>query len=163
MSVVSCWVLSILGVIVLSILVEMILPNSTISKFIKNIFGYLIIIIILSPVFTFFSNKNFDINSIFETSSVSIQEDFVANVNRQVITALENSIIYDCKKEGILNIQVGIEANIFETKLSITQINVDIKNLVIQKNYEHKNIKTSITDIILDNVVIDRELIVFYE
>ncbi|MBR2221338.1 MAG: stage III sporulation protein AF, partial [Clostridia bacterium] len=62
MSTISTWVLSIVGIIILSILVDLILPSGKTSSFIKNIFGYLIIVVILSPVFTFFTNKDFSVN-----------------------------------------------------------------------------------------------------
>lgn len=162
MSSISIWVLSIVGIIVLSILVDIILPSGQSSKFIKNIFGYLIIIVILSPIFSFFTNKTFDLNLIFETSAVEIQDNFIGKINRQILDRLEEGIEVECYDIGLDNIDVGIEADIFQNDIDITQISVDISKIVIRENFSHTNIKVSITEIVLDNVNVQKELIVFY-
>lgn len=162
MSSISIWVLSIVGIIVLSILVDIILPSGQSSKFIKNIFGYLIIIVILSPIFSFFTNKTFDLNLIFETSAVEIQDNFIGKINRQILDRLEEEIEVECYDIGLDNIDVGIEADIFQNDIDITQISVDISKIVIRENFSHTNIKVSITEIVLDNVNVQKELIVFY-
>ena len=163
MSEVSGWILAIVGIVVLSILVDLILPSTNTSKFIKNIFGYIIIIVILSPVFSFFSQKNFSINDIFSGKNVEIQQDFVASVNRQFLSGVEKSIEQSCSDEGIKFVEVGIESDIFENNLKIRKINVNLKGVVIDKNSSHTNIKTAITAIILQNIKVEKEIIVFYE
>lgn len=163
MSAISIWVLSIVGIIILSILVDLILPSGSMSKFIKSIFGYLIIVVILSPVFSFFSGKNFSINDIFSSNSVEIQDGFVAGVNRQFLDSVEDAIEKSCQAQGIKFIEVGIEADIFESEIEIKQISVNLKNVVIDQNFQHTNIKTAVTSIIKENIKIDEEIIKFYE
>lgn len=163
MSAVSSWVLSIVGIVVLSILVDLILPSGSTSKFIKGIFGYLIIIVVLSPVFSFFSQKNFSVNDIFSGPSVEIQQDFVANVNRQFLDSVEKSIEKACLDEGIKFIEVGITADIFDNNLKITNISVNLSGVVIDENFQHTNIKNDITKIILNTIKVNKEIIVFYE
>lgn len=163
MSSISIWVLSIVGIIVLSILVDIILPSGQSSKFIKNIFAYIIIIVVLSPVFSFFTNKTFDLNLIFETSAVELQENFIAKINRQMLDRIENDIEDECSDIGLKNIEVGIQADIFQSTVNITQVSIDISKIVISENYSHTNIRVSITEIVLDNVNVEKELIIFYE
>ena len=163
MSTISIWVLSIVGIIVLSMLVDLLLPSGSMSKFIKSIFGYLIIVVILSPVFSFFSQKNFSINDIFSASNVQIQDSFVANVNRQFLDSVENSIEKSCHEKGIKFVEVGIEADIFENEIEIKQISVNLKNIVITDEVKHTNIRTSIISIIKENIKVKEEIIKFYE
>ena len=163
MSGISAWVLSIVGIIILSMLVDMILPDGKMSSFIKNIFGYLIIVVMLSPVFTFFTNKDFSFNDLFDSSRVEIQDDFIANVNRQFLDKAEKSIEVACEDQGIKFVEIGIQADIFENQITIKQISVNIKNVVIDPNFQHTNIKTSILQIIQDNMKIEKEVVVFYE
>lgn len=163
MSAISIWVLSIVGIIILSILVDLILPSGSMSKFIKSIFGYLVIVVILSPVFSFFSGKNFSINDIFSPSSVEIQDGFVAGVNRQFLDTMEDAIEQSCQANGIKFVEVGIEANIFESQIEITKISVNLKNVVIDENFNHTNIKTEIIRAVKENIKIEEEIIVFYE
>lgn len=163
MSTISIWVLSIVGIIVLSMLVDLLLPSGSMSKFIKSIFGYLIIVVILSPVFSFFSQKNFSINDIFSSSNVQIQDSFVANVNRQFLDSVEKSIEKSCHEKGIKFVEVGIEADIFENEIEIKQISVNLKNIVITDEVKHTNIRTSIISIIKENIKVKEEIIKFYE
>lgn len=160
---ISSWILSILGVILLSILVDIILPDGKSSKFIKGVFGYLIIIVILVPIFKFITKKEFNFDDIFKSSPVNVQPDFIASVRRQYLTTLENEIKNKCEEEGLKNIKIGIEADVFAENMTIIQISVDVQNIVIDKNSSHKDIKTTITNIILKNINIEKELIVFYE
>ena len=163
MNTISIWVLSIVGIIVLSMLVDLLLPSGSMSKFIKSIFGYLIIVVILSPVFSFFTQKNFSINDIFSSSNVQIQDSFVANVNRQFLDSVEKSIEKSCHEKGIKFVEVGIEADIFENEIEIKQISVNLKNIVITDEVKHTNIRTSIVNIIKENIKVKEEIIKFYE
>lgn len=163
MSAISTWVLSIVGIIILSILVDLILPSGKTSSFIKNIFGYLIIVVILSPVFTFFTSKEFSVNDLFDKENVQIQDGFVASVNRQFLDNAEKAIEKACEEEGFRFVEVGIEADIFENQLIINQISVNLKFVVIDDKAKNKNIKTSILDIVQDNIKIEKEIVVFYE
>ncbi|MBR5012609.1 MAG: stage III sporulation protein AF [Clostridia bacterium] len=163
MSTVSIWVLSVVGIIILSMLVDLILPSGSMSKFIKSIFGYLIIVVILSPVFSFFTQKNFSINDIFSSSSVQIQDSFVVNVNRQFLDSIEQSIEKTCYDRGIKFVEVGIEADIFENEIEVKQISVNLKNIVITDQNKHTNIRTSIIAVIKENIKIQEEIIKFYE
>ena len=163
MSTISIWVLSIVGIIVLSMLVDLLLPSGSMSKFIKSIFGYLIIVVILSPVFSFFTQKDFSINDIFSSSNVQIQDSFVANVNRQFLDSVEKSIEKSCHEKGIKFVEVGIQADIFENEIEIKQISVNLKNIVITDEVKHTNIRTSIVNIIKENIKVKEEIIKFYE
>lgn len=163
MSAVSSWVLSIVGIIILSILVDVILPDDAkISKFIKNIFGYLIIIVILSPIFTFFSKKDFNLDNLFSTSSVEVQQGFVAKVNRQYLDQIEKDIENKCDENGFKFVEVGIQADIFENTMNITNVNIDLHKVNISHDAKNKDVRSSIIDIVESYIKIDKELIVFY-
>ena len=54
----SNYVLSILGVVLLGIIIDVIIPSGKINKYIKSIFSIFIIAVIISPVVKFLSNKN---------------------------------------------------------------------------------------------------------
>lgn len=164
MSSVSVWVLGIVGIIVISVLVDVIMPSGQTSKFIKTIFGYLIILVILSPVFSFFSQKNVSIEQIFQPqTSTTLSGDFVASVNRQFLNKLENSITKSCQDAGISFAQVGIKADIFESKVEILQISINLQDAVINANLAHKDVRTTICQCVLENIKIEKEKIVIYE
>lgn len=164
MSAVSVWILSIIGVVILSVVVDLVMPSGTTSKFIKNIFAFVIIIVILSPIVSFLSNKSLTLEDFFkQSSSVVVQDNFISTVNRQLLNQMQNDIEKTLKANGIKQVQVGISADIFKTNLEIEQISVDLSQVVIDENFSHINIKTSIKKIILRFVKVEEKKIIFYE
>ena len=114
-------------------------------------------------MFTFFTSKEFSVNDLFDKENVQIQDGFVASVNRQFLDNAEKAIEKACEEEGFKFVEVGIEADIFENQLIINQISVNLKFVVIDDKAKNKNIKTSILDIVQNNIKIEKEIVVFYE
>ena len=163
MSAVSAWILGIVGVVVLSIIVDLVMPNGSTSKFIKNIFAFVIVIVILSPIVSFLSKKDIKLEDIFENNNITIQEEFLSSVNQKILNKLQEELENDIEEFGISGVQVGLKANIFEEELNIEQVSIDLKKCVIDENISHIDIKTSILKIVLRKINIEEEKIVFYE
>ena len=163
MSAISAWILGIVGVVVLSIIVDLVLPNGSTSKFIKNIFAFVIVIVILSPIVSFLSKKDIKLEDIFENNNITIQEEFLSSVNQKILNKLQKELENDIEEFGISGVQVGLKANIFEEELNIEQVSIDLKKCVIDENISHIDIKTSILKIVLRKINIEEEKIVFYE
>lgn len=163
MSGVSIWILSITGVVIMSVVVDLVMPNGSTSKFIKNIFAFVIIIVIISPIVSFLSSKNLNLNEIFNSTTITVQEDFISNVNRQKIDKMKEDIIKNLKANGIKQVEIGIKADIFKKELEIEKVSVDLTQKVIDENFSHIDIKTSIRKIILKFVPVKESNIIFYE
>ena len=163
MSAISAWILGIVGVVVLSIIVDLVMPNGSTSKFIKNIFAFVIVIVILSPIVSFLSKKDIKLEDIFENKNITIQEEFLSSVNQKILNKLQKELENDIEEFGISGVQVGLKANIFEEELNIEQVSIDLKKCVIDENISHIDIKTSILKIVLRKINIEEEKIVFYE
>ena len=119
MSAISAWILGIVGVVVLSIIVDLVMPNGSTSKFIKNIFAFVIVIVILSPIVSFLSKKDIKLEDIFENNNITIQEEFLSSVNQKILNKLQEELENDIEEFGISGVQVGLKANIFEEELNI--------------------------------------------
>lgn len=97
------WVLGIVGVILLSVLVDIILPNGQMNKYIKGIFALLFIFMLISPITGFlkkdvsFDFANFNVSGYQEDSAFlhSINTDRLNNSKSLIINALEQNAIYD--------------------------------------------------------------------
>ena len=155
------WILSITGVTILSVLVDLIMPNGQTAKYIKNVFAFMMILVIISPLPSLLKG-NFDIGDIFQIEEIVIQEDFVYQVNRDKLTALEDSINKTLEEEGLKNVIVTINADIFQIEMQIKEINVDLSDLVIDGNSGHIDIEKAITDIIV-KLVGEEVIIIFNE
>ena len=158
----SSWILSIAGVCILSVVIDLILPSGQTSKYIKNIFGYIIVLVIIWPLPAIVKG-NFDFGSIFESQDIVLQEDFIYQVNRDKLTSVERLLEEQIEGLGLKNVDVSVSGNIFTTDMTIDEIFVDLTNLVIDEKAEHIDIKKAIVKLVTDNVKIEGERVVFSE
>lgn len=159
MSGISAWIMSVAGISVLSVLVDLIMPNGQTKKYIKGIFAFVIILVIISPLPSLI-NKRFSIDDIFQ-EEISIQNEYIYEINRKKIEKIEKDILKDLENEGVRNLELNINANIFTYDLQIDTIFVDLSQVVINENLQHININELIKSSILKFVSIDCEKIIF--
>lgn len=162
---ISSWILSIAGVIALSVLIELILPDGEMNRYIKTIFSFIIVFVVICPIPKLLKN-NIDFSSIFDyENTFSIDENYLEQVNLNKLTSSQEKIENLCLNSGYKNVHVYINADILNKKMQIESVYVDLSELVISSNAEHNdisNIKKQINKIIQSNLTISQELI-YYE
>ena len=137
---ISKWILSIAGIICASVLVEFVLPDGQINKYIRGILSFIIVLVIIMPIPKLL-NKDFDYSNILNYGeNIQADEDYLYQLNLDKINLLKQDIEKDIVKHGYKNVSVYISADIFQNQLSYKEINVDISNLVISSNAEHNDI-----------------------
>lgn len=156
------WLFSIVGIVFLGVIIDVILPNGQTNKYIKAIFGFVIILVIVMPL------KNIDsieyaFDDLFNSSEIEIDENYVYNCNRQRVDKLAENIVDLAEKDGLLNIEVQILSNIYEYDLEITGVKIFLNNLVIDENYTHIDKYKLLQEIVQAYINIDEESIEFYE
>lgn len=155
----TAWILSIAGVTILSVVVDLILPSGQTAKYIKNIFAFVMILVIISPLPALIKG-NFNVNDIFESEEIVLQEDYIYQVNRDKLTALEEEITSRLENNGIKNVVVTINADIFQIEMKILEVNVDLSDLVIDENSGHIDIEKAITEVV--NRLVGEEVIIIF-
>lgn len=155
----TAWILSIAGVTILSVVVDLILPSGQTAKYIKNIFAFVMILVIISPLPALIKG-NFNVNDIFESEEIVLQEDYIYQVNRDKLTALEEEITSSLEEKGIKNVVVAINADIFQIEMKILEVNVDLSDLVIDENSGHIDIEKAITEVV--NRLVGEEVIIIF-
>lgn len=150
MSSVSAWLLSIAGIILLSVMAELVLPDGQMNKYTKVIFSFAILLVIIMPLPQLFG-KDFDINKFFNYSESTLQEDYLYQVNLDKLTALNEGISADLESAGLKNVVVSINANILAENLEIYGVFVDLCDLEYGESFKSKDIshaKAKISQII---------------
>ena len=143
----TAWILSIAGISVVSVLVDLILPSGQTAKYIKNMFAFITIFVIISPLPKLLSG-NVKIDDIFQSEEIILQEDFLYQVNRDKLSALESSVQVNLESEGVKGVIVSLSADIFKTEMQIEEVFVDLSEIVIDENCQHKDIKKLITKVV---------------
>ena len=161
MSGISSWILSITGIIVVTLLVEIILPNGKTNKLIKSIIGIFSIFVIISPL------KKFDIDSLDLTavfqSEIKIDSNFIDNRNKEKIVAYEKLIEDTLTQNGYKNTIILLKGAFDGEKLIFENAFVDLRDLVLLEDSLNINKYTKIIAIIKKVITIEEEKIVFYE
>lgn len=156
---ISSWIMAVVGISVLGVLVDLVMPDGQTKKYIKGVFAFIVVLVIISPLPSLL-NKEFSINDIFEENAIVIQEDFIYQVNRDRLETLENMIEADLKEQGISNVSIKISANIFTNKMKIEAVFVDLSQVVINQNLEHIDINELVAKSVLKYVSIEKNNIV---
>ena len=159
----STWILSIAGVVCLSVIVELVLPEGQMNRYIKGTFSFIIILVVILPLPNLLGQK-IDLGNIFSYDEIKVDDDYLYQLNLDKINSLKEKIEKEVLDHGYQNVSIYINCNIFENSLTFKSITVELENLVISENAEHKNItkiKKDITSIIKSYIEIDEEAILY--
>ena len=159
----SNWILSIAGIICVSVIVELILPDGQMNRYIKGIFSFIIILVVIMPIPKLL-NRDFNFSNIFDNSGYEINSDYLYQVNLDKMNSVKNEIEKQIEKRGYLNVVVSINCDIFDNSMQYKSIFVDLSDLVISGQAEHNNIskiKKDISSIIMAIIDIDEEAILY--
>lgn len=142
MGAVSSWLLSIAGVIILSVLAEFVLPEGQINRYTKVIFSFVILLVIIMPLPSIFG-KDFDLSDYFGTSESTLQEDYLYQLNLDKLTTLNEDLSKKIQNEGMNNVEVSINANVLSQTLEIYGVYVDLCDIEYDEKFESKDIVTA--------------------
>lgn len=162
MSTISSWLISIIGVVFLSVLIDIVLPDSHISKYVKSVFAFIILLVVITPLKDL-KNNELSLGEYFENSKIEIDEDFIFNINKMKVEQLRLTLINLLQENGYRNLDVQIVSNNYEMKFEISKVNIFLENLVIDEEIKHIDKYRKIKDIVSTFVDVNEELIEFYE
>jgi len=157
----STYVLNIAGIILLGVLVHIILPEGELNKFIQNIFALIVVFVIVSPI-SGILNSSFSLDNIIPTSNNVIDENYIFTVNSQTVSYLESILEQTLEECGFKNVFVTISANLMISPLKLEKVAIDLSKLVMNREVQHINKYSKIKEIVMQNIDIKEENIVFY-
>lgn len=155
---VSAWILSIAGVVALSVIVELLLPEGSLNRYIRAIFSFIIVLVIIAPLPSLVG-KNYSLSDIQIEENYSLQEDYLYQLNVYKTEALQESISLGIKNSGYDGVVVSISSEKDKSDFVIKAIFVELDNLVILDKAQHKDIldiEEEIFEIILSYAKVDR-------
>lgn len=162
MSFLSIYLMSIMGVVLLFVVIELILPSGSVSKYIRSILGIFLIFVVVSPLGKL---KSLSFDGILYGNSAEYQLDYgylyrmhlekaenLANEVQQLLTSkgIEGAVVLVDVKKDVLDMQIN---NIF----------VDLSQTVISQNNEHIINYATLKKLIADYVHIEEDKVVINE
>lgn len=146
------WLLGLVGITLLSVLVDILLPEGQTNKFIKGIFSILVVFTLITPIIKL-KNADFDFSTIFAQNQISVSESFLQKANDREVEKLGESLESELSKNGI---------KIEKLVLNVKDGNINnIENVSVKTTQTEKS--ETIKEIISNRLSIDESLIIVYE
>ncbi len=158
---ISSWILSVTGIIIVTLLTEIVLPNGKTGKTIKSVLAVFSIFVIVSPLKVIDFNS-FDFSSIL-TSKLGIDKEFIENREFEKILEYEKIIEENLNSSGYKDIKIKIKGEYKNENFNINNVFVDLKNLVLLNQNLNINKYTNIIAIIKNIIKVEEKNIIFYE
>lgn len=137
MSTISEWLMAILAVVLLGVVVDLILPNSTLSKYIKSTLATVTILVIILPLPSLI-NSGFDWESdLFSSSEITLDQDFLDYATEIKVSYLESGLISQLSDDGYDGLDINISAHSESGEIIVDYVYINVDNLVLELENEH--------------------------
>jgi len=152
------YILSILGIVIAGVFIDIIIPSGTISKYIKSIYSIFVVAVLIAPI-TKFLNKHHDFTLKYEEYNVN--EKLLDYIYSMRATSLENNLKKTLEMEGFKNIDINLTFSIENNELKYNLCRVNLKNMVISADKLHINKYEFIKNVVKENTnLTDEEIII---
>ncbi len=123
----ASYILSIVGIILVGIVVDLMLVDGQVKKYVQSIYVLFVVFTIVAPLPTFITNiKRGDFS--FDTATVEIDKNYLNVIKSQKDSAFSTAIERAFSEEGYNQIKVTIVSNMDNNEYTIDKICVDISN-----------------------------------
>ncbi len=156
------YLLSLLGVILLGVLIDVILPSGSTSKYISGIFAIVVMFVMVSPLLKFINSDN-RLNNYFTAMDIQLNEKLLYNISNSKFNAVEDAIKQELVSNGYNNVNIEVEFKVVADSVEIRQVLVDLTNLVINTNSANINKYVYIRQVVMQHLAVTEEVIVFCE
>lgn len=130
------YVLSILGIVIAGVLIDVIVPSGSINKYIKSIYSVFVVAILLNPLIKFL-NKNHNFNIKYE--QYEINDNLSNYIFKMRATSLETNIEKMLDEKGFKHIDIKINFSIENYEIKYNSCYANIENMVIDEDNLHIN------------------------
>lgn len=140
----TTWIMSIVGAICLTTLIDVLMDDGETKKFIKGISSIIVFAVIISPLPKLL-NDNYDLGeSLRQSEEVSYNKsdyyDFLYDIKLKEYSSVTLRCQSSLEESGISGVIITPHLS-YGDKIEITEITVNLTNVVITENAENINIK----------------------
>ena len=154
------YILSILGIVIVGILIDIIIPSGAINKYIKSVYSVFIVAVIVMPIVKFF-NKNKDF--VIHYQDYEISDKLLNYISNKQVQELESRIEFELDSSGFKEIDIILKFEIKDNQLFYNSCVVNLENLVIESNSQHIISYDYIKEVIIKHTNLTEEVIVINE
>ncbi len=161
MSSISSWVLSIAGIVCISVIIEIIMPEGQMNKYIRGVLSFIIILVIISPLPNLLKAKDINVNPTI--NQIGIQQEFIDNFNIAKKDAYESDLSKLMENIGYGDVSFELNLKTDGEKYYFDKLFVDLSKLVIKENAQHKDIVEIKEEILGEVSKVIKDVEVYFE
>ncbi|MBQ9715331.1 MAG: stage III sporulation protein AF [Clostridia bacterium] len=159
----SSWVVSIVGIVLLGLVADVVLPQGQTNKYIKSIFSIVTIFVVVSPLPKLFDNFANTDEIVYSQESVFVDYSFVDSIKGLKAQEKESFLLDLFELNDIYDAKVQIYAKSDSDIFVVDFVSINIKNAVIQNKDKNINIKEKLKQIVVDYLGVSDDKVIFYE
>lgn len=160
---IKAWCEGIIVAIIISIIIELLVPEGSNKKYIKVVIGVYIMFIILNPFFELL-NFDYDFNFLENYRYEEVYSNLNNDIGKVYVTGIEETIKQDLEEMGYdANVNVFVDLNyenIEKIEIKIKN-NIEIKNIIIGEDNTEKRSYDDIKEYLKTNYLVDEEKVFF--
>ena len=139
------YILSVLGIVVAGVFIDVLLPSGTISKYIKGIYSIFVVAVLISPI-TKLLDKDFKLSY----TQIQTDEKLLNYIYNNRAKSQESDLEEYFEVEGFKGVDIQLEFSIENDTLIYNACKINLKNLEINADKQHINkyefIKSTVTN-----------------
>jgi len=154
------YLISVLCIVIISVLIEIILPTGQTAKYIKGIFSIFVVYVLINPV-VLFLNKDFDISKYINEANINLDETLLKKMYDNQIETRQIDIENQLSSDGFEGVKVRLNYKIVDSEIIITKAIVNLNNLVITENAPNINKYQYIRQVVITQYPLKAEEVIF--
>lgn len=154
------YIVAVLGIVLISVLVEVILPSGQTGKYIKSILAVFVVYVLVNPVITFFKS-DFNLDKYLNSNQIQLNQTLLKDMYEQQIEAKEFDLEYLLYNNGYEQVDINLVYEIVDNCIKISKAKINIQNLVITSNKENINKYQYIRQVVMSELMLKEEDVIF--
>ena len=156
----TSWVLKIVGIISLTVITEIIIPNSKTQKLIKGVMAFITVLVIATPIVDVF-NTDIDAVSIDNDGEYSYNAELSNTIFDIRYQSALNEIQTILINNDVIDAKIELNAKNNETFLQIENIKINLDNAVILNKDENTIDLDRLNQLIANKFNLSAERVIF--
>lgn len=155
----TAWIASIVAIVALGVLLDIIMPEGEINKYIKSVFSIVTVVAIIAPLPAMLGGKG-DFNNYFDKlDNITIDQSYVDSVDK------DRQRVQQARLDDLIansDYSRAIGKLVYDNDGSIKKIEINLEKIVIKDEAEHKDIVDKLTTLITKAFAVKKECVYVY-
>jgi len=156
------WIIGILAVVLLGTIIDLLMSEHKMGKYIRSIFAAVTILVIILPIPSIMQNGiNFD-NSFIIQNEWELDENFLTFATRVRLNALARGVEAQLASGGISGTEIRLEGSMQNQEVIVYSARVNMQNASITTNITNIDKHSHVQGLVAGYLFIDRGLVTVY-